>query len=89
MPPELIELFAAQHPELFAQRTSAEAASRPDGWAQVEYETQSSPVAAAAAAGYGANGSGANGASGANGSSAGNGSNGIGSSQREAVGAAR
>ncbi|KAG2452266.1 hypothetical protein HYH02_003290 [Chlamydomonas schloesseri] len=105
VPPELIELFAAQHPELFAQRTSAEAAARPDGWAQVEYETQASPVAgagaaAAAAPAYGANGSSgangsaANGSSGANGSSSGSGSSssgssGIGSSQREAVGAAR
>ncbi|PNW84345.1 hypothetical protein CHLRE_04g231026v5 [Chlamydomonas reinhardtii] len=91
VPPELIQLFAAQHPELFAARTSAEAAAAPDGWAQVEYETQSSPVAAyaqpAAASGNGAAG---NGASGSNGSSESSGSgNGIGSSQREAVGAAR
>ncbi|KAG2427506.1 hypothetical protein HXX76_012439 [Chlamydomonas incerta] len=87
VPPELIELFAAQHPELFAARTSAEAAAAPDGWAQVEYETQSSPVAAVAAAAVASNGAGGSG-NGASGSSSGNG-NGIGSSQREAVGAAR
>ena len=37
--PELIALFQQQQPELFQERTSAEAAALATGWSQ-EYETQ-------------------------------------------------
>ncbi|GLC39901.1 Signal recognition particle 43 kDa protein, chloroplastic [Pleodorina starrii] len=64
VPPQLIDLFAQQNPQLFSQRTSAEAAAAAStsAWEQPlgaeeagqdlaeEYETQATPLRAAAAA---------------------------------------